>query len=207
VSADPARLLADFNAGRPVPVLELLAHGIRAHEADLARGRRGAARARYRAPRGRTAVGVVEAVFKGVRALEASVKRGAARSLSAEQRARDEVAVLEALPLANRTLGGPASDEAKIKFISERTGISVRRVEKVMQLINIHRGVQPPANWGLAVKISCTTCENFGRRNCMRHASGERLLAAVEPPRPDSYYPALLRAGAIGIGPLKKHTT
>jgi hypothetical protein len=207
VSADPARLLADFHAGKPVPVLELLAHGIRAHEADLARGRRGAVKARFRIPNGRTAVGVVEAVFSGVRALEARVKRHAGRSTSAEQRARDEVAVLEALPLANRTLGGPASDEAKVKFIAERTGISARRVEKVMQLINLQPSVHPPADWGRVDKMSCATCENFGRRNCMRHASGAALIKATEPPKPDRYYPALQRAGVLGIGPLKKHTT
>jgi hypothetical protein len=164
---------------------------VRAREVDRARGRRGAAKARRIPKAGRMVVNLAELLVKGIRARDAVEKRPP-RPISPEQRAQDEVAVLEALPVANYILGGTAPDSAVVEFLYGWTGISRARVEKVIQRINLHPGVHTPADWGVTDKIevrACEICGTAGRHDCWQHAPAPVLFAACMPrhapgPRP-----------------------
>jgi hypothetical protein len=166
---------------------------VRAREVDRARGRRGAAKARRIPKAGHMVVNLAELLVKGVPARDAAEQR-APRRISPEQRAQDEVAVLEALPVANYILGGTAPDSAVVQFLYGWTGISQARVEKVIQRINLHPGVHTPVGWGLVSKIVCRRCKEHGRRECWEHVPDKVLFSAMLPRHPPGPKPSECRA-------------
>jgi hypothetical protein len=221
-----AQLLADFRAGKPVPVLAFLEEGVRAIEADRARGASRRKPAVVSAsPDGSVRVAFLGFLASALRALEAGELRAASRRIKPDKRDADARAVTDALREI-WTLRAPDAPKLPfkplVKILSGYTGVGEKRVRDVLREL---KDVRLPLVWadsayGEGGLLSCEGCATVDDV-CLLHGSAAAIFNAALPPRPEQIkrhkprdpessrrvgmLPKAASAGVVGIGPLQQH--
>jgi hypothetical protein len=188
VSADPQQLLADFKAGCPVPLLEFLAHGIRAHEADLAKGaHRRKAVAASASPNGAVHMSLQGALAVGLKALEAASNRADSNRISDQERDEDCRQVVAALYRIREAYGEQQQTyKQKVEMLVGALGISGKRIKAALSQVS---DVRPELIYGDSrirgedVILSCEGCDAVDDV-CLLHGSPGALFGAARHDEP-----------------------